>query len=72
MARCQPHDLVTLAEQKWVRTDNQSGSLLGNGREGCVDLAFGAGVQDIDLQPEKSARRPARRASRPRPVHSSD
>ena len=24
MARCQPHDLVTLAEQKWVRTDNQS------------------------------------------------
>jgi hypothetical protein len=41
MARRQPHDLVTLAEQKRIRADNQSGSLLGNGCEGRVDFIFG-------------------------------
>ena len=56
MTRGQPHELITLAEQKRVGADNQSAALCSdNGCEGRVDFAFGAGVQDIDLHSERAA-----------------
>src|SRR5262245_61728122 len=49
----QPHELVALAEQKRVGADNQSiGSLLDDGGESRIDLAFRAGIQDVDLKPK--------------------
>jgi hypothetical protein len=55
VTRRQPHELVALPEQKWVRGDNQStGPLLDDGCEGRVDLTFGASILDINLQPERA------------------
>src|SRR5439155_5935959 len=53
VTRSQPHQLVTLAKEKRVRANNQSAVfLLDNCYEGCVDLTFGAGVQETDVRSE--------------------
>ena len=67
MTRGQPHELVTLAKQKRVRTDNQSAiSLLDSCCKGCVDFTFGAGVQEIALYSAR-ARSILNFAPRPKP-----
>ena len=73
VARRQQHDLITLPEQKRVAADDKSvGPLAPESGEGRIDLGAGAGVQGIDQQSERVARRPARRAPRPRWPDSSD
>src|SRR5215469_17289315 len=51
MTRCQRHELVAPAEEERVGADERGGMQLDKGCEGGVDLAFGAGLQDIELQP---------------------
>ena len=64
MARRQPNESVTLDEYKNVGADKQSASTaLDHSGEGRVHLAFGAGVQDINLQPESPRRGLCRRAN---------
>jgi hypothetical protein len=48
VTRSQTDELVTLAKQKRVRSDNKrAASLLHNGCESCVDFALGACIQEI-------------------------
>ena len=57
MADRQRNDLLAPACEKRVgRDDERVGSILRNGREGGVQLAFRAGVQNVQPQP-KCARR---------------
>src|SRR5262249_3948203 len=49
IARRQPHDLVPLAEQKWIGCDYQNVRFLPDEvREGCIDFTFSAGEQDLE------------------------
>jgi hypothetical protein len=48
MARRQLHDLLAPAVEA---RDNRGGMQLGEGCEGGVDLAFAAGLQDMELHP---------------------
>ena len=58
MARRQRDELFAPAVEEWIGADDErAGPLLRQGREGGVDLAFGAGVQDMKLQPERARRR---------------
>ena len=58
MASGQRHELVEPAVEQRVAGDKErAGMQLNESRESGVDLAFGAGVQDRELQP-LSARRP--------------
>src|SRR5262249_25708438 len=52
----QPHELVTLAEQERIRGDSEGVGLLPDGGgESLVDLALGAGIEHIDLNPRVPA-----------------
>jgi hypothetical protein len=42
----------SVAEERVAVYDERSDMPLGQGREGCVDFAVGAGNQDMKLQPE--------------------
>ena len=53
--RCQRHDLIALTVKEGVGADDErTNPLLDQGCKGAVDFAFGAGVQDTDLQAESS------------------
>ena len=55
MAGRQRHDLSALANEKPVGGDNErAGAKLDKLPEGCVDFAFCAGTQDMQLQPERT------------------
>ena len=50
MKCCEPHELATLAEQKGVRSYDQSiGSLLDDKCKGRVDFRFRAGMHNVYL-----------------------
>ena len=55
MAGRQRHDLSALVSEKRVDADNEPASAqLDKLLEGCVDFAFCAGIQDMQLQPERT------------------
>ena len=55
MAGRQRHDLISLANEKRVDANNEpAGAQLDKLPEGCVDFAFCAGIQDMQLQPERT------------------
>ena len=59
MARRQSNDLLAPAIENWVIADNETANTtLGQGIESRVDLACGAGFQDIDLRQERPASQP--------------
>ena len=50
--RGQCHELFALAEEEQVAPDEErAGVQVGEACEGSVDLAFGAGLEDLELQP---------------------
>ena len=56
-ARRQSNNLLAPAIEKWVIADNEpADTRLIQGIESRVDLAFGAGLQDIDLNPRRARR----------------
>ncbi len=55
MAGRQRHDLSALISEKRVDADKErAGAQLDKLPEGCVDFAFRAGIQDMQLQPERT------------------
>ena len=55
MAGRQRHDLISLASEKRVDADKEAaGAQLDKFLEGRVDFAFRAGIQDMQLQPERT------------------
>ena len=47
----QPKELLAPAGEERIRADNKpAGMKFGEGREGGIDLAFGAGLQDRELE----------------------
>ena len=54
----QRDDLIAPAvEERIGANDERAGPLLDHGCEGRVDVAFGAGIQDMELQPQRARRR---------------
>src|SRR5207247_2636999 len=52
MARCQGHQLVApAADERIAGDDEPAGMQFDEGREGGIDLAFGAGLQDVEPYP---------------------
>ena len=61
MARRQRQELLAPAVEERIATDDErAGMHLDQGREGGIDLAFGAGLQDIEAAPPSRALLPAR------------
>ena len=57
MARRQRHELLApIVEERIVADDQRAGMQLDEGREGGVDLAFGAGLQDRELHTLRARR----------------
>ena len=57
MACRQRHELLAPAVEERIGADDErAGMQLDEGREGGVDLAFGAGLQDMELQPLRARR----------------
>ena len=57
MACRQRHELLVPAVEERLGADEERAGLqLDDGREGGVDLAFGAGFQDMELQPLRAHR----------------
>jgi hypothetical protein len=57
MACRQRHDLLAPEHEEWVgRDEERAGLPLDEGSEGGVDLAFGAGLQDMELHSLHSRR----------------
>ena len=55
--RCQRHELLAPAvEERIAGDDERAGMQLDEGGEGGVDLAFGAGLQDMELHPLRARR----------------
>ena len=55
MMRCQRHDLIAPTIKESIGADNERTSpVLDQGCKGAVDLAFGTGSQDLDLQIESA------------------
>ena len=58
MTRRQIDQLNTSADEEAVATNEEGiGPLASKGCEGCIDLAAGAGVEDLDLQPHGASSR---------------
>ena len=58
MADRQCDELFAPADEEWIGADHErAGSQLDQGCEGRVEVAFGACVQDMELQPEGAGRR---------------
>src|SRR5262249_43633895 len=58
MTNCQGGDLIAVTEKEWVSTDNKhTGSQLYHRRKDRVEVALGAGMYDMELQPELAGRR---------------
>src|SRR5215831_3654518 len=57
IARCSLHELVAPAIEEWLGGDEErAGTQFDQGGESGVDLAFGAGSQDMELQPLRAHR----------------
>ena len=57
MACRQGHELLATAVEEWVGADDERAGLqLDESGEGGVDLAFGAGLQDMELHPFRARR----------------
>ena len=58
MAERQCGELFAPADKEWIVADHEpAGSQLDQRCKGRVEVAFGAGVQDMELQPEGAGRR---------------
>ena len=58
MARRQCGELFASGYEEWVGADHErAGSQLDQGCEGRIEIAFVAGMQDMELQPEGAGRR---------------
>ena len=65
MARRQRHELLAAGVEERIAADEErAGVQLGEGGESDVDLAFGVGLQDMELQALRCASLPARPALR--------
>src|ERR1700730_12464594 len=59
MAGCQRYELLALAVEEWIgRDDERAGMQFDEGGESGIDLAFGAGLQDMELHPLRARRFP--------------
>ncbi len=57
MTCCQCHELVAPAGEEWIGADEECAGLqFDESCESGVDLAFGAGLQDTELQPLRARR----------------
>src|SRR5262245_57071745 len=57
VARGQPNELVASAQEKWIRADEDGiDPLLDEAREGSLDIAFTACIQDWQLKPKRDPR----------------
>ena len=58
MAERQCGELFAPADEEWIGADHEpAGSQLDQGCEDRIEVAFGAGMQDMELQPEGAGRR---------------
>ena len=58
MADRQRGELFAPANKQCIGADHErAGSQLDQGREDRIEVAFGAGMQDMELQPEGAGRR---------------
>jgi hypothetical protein len=57
MAQCQCRKQLGPTIEKGITADHEcAGSQLGQGREDCIEIAFSARMQDMELQPKSTGR----------------
>ena len=51
----QRHEFFASGVEEWIAGDDERiGPLLDEGCKGCAELAFGSGIHDVNLQPERT------------------
>jgi hypothetical protein len=58
VVECQCSELFAPAEEEWIGADHErAGPQMDQGCEHRIEVAFGAGVKEMELQPESAGRR---------------